>query len=170
MGVSDDDYKEALSKFASGVTIVTVSVQGTLHGMTASSFASVSLHPPLILVCLEKTSRTHSLVMESRAFAVNVLGERHQSIARVFSEHGLKPFDDLPHRRGQSNAPVLDDAIAWVDCVVYRIFDGGDHDIVLGEVVECGTRPSPPLVYWNRAYRSLSRAEDVIPDRDPPPP
>jgi flavin reductase (DIM6/NTAB) family NADH-FMN oxidoreductase RutF len=155
MGVRPDEYKGALSKFASGVTIVTVSAGHELHGMTATSFASLSLDPPLVLVCLEKTTRTHSLVLMSGAFVVNVLADQQQSIARVFSEHGLKRFDDLPHRRGPSNAPVLDGAIAWVECSVYRIDDGGDHDIVIGEVLECGARPGRPLLYWNRAYRSL---------------
>jgi flavin reductase (DIM6/NTAB) family NADH-FMN oxidoreductase RutF len=169
VGVRPDEYKAALSKFSSGVTIVTVSAGDELHGMTATSFASLSLDPPLVLVCLEKTTRTHSLVVKSGAFVVNVLADHQQSIARVFSEHGLKRFDDLPHRRGPSNAPVLDGSIAWVECSVYRIDDGGDHDIVIGEVLECGARFGRPLLYWNRAYRSLTRSTEAVIEHPPQP-
>jgi flavin reductase (DIM6/NTAB) family NADH-FMN oxidoreductase RutF len=170
MGVGPDEYKAALSKFAGGVTIVTVSAGGELHGMTATSFASVSLDPPLVLVCLERTTRTHSLVVRSGTFVVNVLADHQHSIARVFSQHGLKRFDNLPHRLGPSNAPVLAGAIAWVECSVYRIDDGGDHEIVIGEVLECGTRPGRPLLYWDRAYRSLGHSTEIVIPHDPPQP
>lgn len=155
MVVGPEQYREALRKFASGITIVTVAHGGELHGMTASSFASVSLSPPLVLVCLEKSSKTRSLVLEAGHFAANILGDHQESVARSFSESGPKPFGDLKHRPGQQGAPLLDGAIAWIECSVWRVMEAGDHDVVVGEVEACDTRPGAPLVYFDRDYRSL---------------
>lgn len=153
--VSPDDFRRALRKFASGVTIVTVSVDGELHGATASSFASVSLDPPLILVCLDKTSHTRELLLRKGAFAVNVLGADQADVARAFSVRGLKPFDKLPHHVGSLGAPLFDDSIAWIECKTDRVVDAGDHDIVIGEVTACDATNRMPLLYYEGDYRSL---------------
>jgi flavin reductase (DIM6/NTAB) family NADH-FMN oxidoreductase RutF len=154
--VSAEDFKQALRQFASGVTIVTVSSNGKLHGATASSFASVSLEPPLILVCLDKTSQTRALLLEEGAFAANVLGSEQEEVARAFSVRGVKPFDRLPHRLGVDGAPLLEGAIAWIECRVHQVVDAGDHDIIIGEVIACSTGSGAPLVYYDAAYRLLN--------------
>src|SRR3712207_4420530 len=110
MAVTAGEFRNALRKFASGVTIVTVSGDGELHGMTASSFASVSLDPPLVLVCLDRTSRTRALVAQTGTFAVNVLRNDQQETSRAFARAGVKPFGTIPHRAGANGAPVLDEA------------------------------------------------------------
>jgi flavin reductase (DIM6/NTAB) family NADH-FMN oxidoreductase RutF len=156
MAVGPDDYKDALRKFASGVTVVTVAAEGRVHGMTATSFASVSLEPPLVLVSLEKSSRTRAMVVSSMAFAVNVLRESQEDIAHAFARPGRKSFDGLTTHAGKSGAPLLDDAIAWIECDVHSVVDGGDHDVVLGEVVACTAYPGAPLLYYNRDYRAFS--------------
>ena len=156
MEVTTQEYRDALSKFASGITIVTVTAGEQPHGMTASAFAAVSLEPPLVLVCLEKTSRTRALVLEVGTFAVSVLVEGQQEIAKAFSRPGKKPFDDLSHRPGKNGAPLLDGAIACIECSVEQVVEGGDHDIVVGEMAACEVRGGQPLVYFNRGYRSLS--------------
>jgi flavin reductase (DIM6/NTAB) family NADH-FMN oxidoreductase RutF len=155
MAVSPEDYREALRKFASGITIVTVAHGNELHGMTASSFAAASLSPPLVLVCLERSSRTRSLVLEASSFAANILGDHQESIARSFSESGPKPFQELRHRPGKFGAPLLEGAIAWIECSVWRVIETGDHDVIVGEVQACDSQPGLPLVYFNRSYRSL---------------
>jgi flavin reductase (DIM6/NTAB) family NADH-FMN oxidoreductase RutF len=155
MGVGPDEYKDTLRKFATGVTLVTVASGGQVHGMTASSFASLSLDPPLVLVCLEKGSRTRAMVVESEAFAVNVLSAAQEGIAQAFSTSGPKSFESIAHHPGRSDVPLLDDAIAWIQCDVRNIVDGGDHDIVIGEVVECANAEGSPLLYFDRHYRSL---------------
>ena len=127
-----------------------------MHGMTASSFASVSLAPPLVLVCLDKSSRTLALVSETKSFAVNVLGAGQEAASRAFAEPGLKPFASMPHRLGRNGAPVLDDAIAVLECTTSRVFEAGDHEVVLGEVTEASASSGDPLVYYDGAYRSLS--------------
>jgi flavin reductase (DIM6/NTAB) family NADH-FMN oxidoreductase RutF len=156
MAVSQDAFRSALRQFATGVTIVTVAGAGELHGMTASSFASVSLAPPLVLVCLDKSSRTLTLVAETGTFAVNVLRADQQEASRAFARPGLKPFASLPHRMGANGAPVLDEAIAVLECTTYRVFEAGDHEVVLGEVTATGVSGGEPLVYFDGAYRSLS--------------
>lgn len=155
MAVSPDAFRSALRRFASGVTIVTVAAEDGLHGMTASSFASVSLVPPLVLVCLDKTSRTLTLVAETGAFAVNVLRSDQQDASRAFSRPGQKPFASIPHRAGANGAPLLDEAIAHLECTTYRVFEAGDHEVVLGEVTATAASAGEPLVYYDGAYRSL---------------
>ena len=155
MAVSPDAFRSALRKFASGVTIVTVAADDGLHGMTASAFASVSLDPPLVLVCLDKASRTLTLLRDTGTFAVNVLEAGQAEASQAFARPGLKPFASIPHRRGANSAPVLDDAIAVLECTTYRVFEAGDHEVVLGEVTAARTAGGEPLVYYEGAYRSL---------------
>lgn len=155
MAVSPDAFRNALRKFASGVTIVTVAAGDELHGMTASSFASVSLVPPLVLVGLDKTSRTLSLVSETGRFAVNILRSDQEGASRAFSQPGVKPFATIAHRRGTNGAPILGDAIAALECSTYRVFEAGDHQVVLGEVTASEVPGGDPLVYYDGAYRSL---------------
>ncbi len=149
-------FRDALSRFASGVTVVTVGTEEVLHGMTASAFASVSLEPPRVLVCLDKASTTNAMLKTIGSFAVNVLSSGQEETARAFAASGRKPFDRLPHRRGATGAPLLDDAIATIECRVVDRIEGGDHDIILGEVVDCEARAGQPLLYFDRGYRSLS--------------
>ncbi|MGH2747651.1 MAG: flavin reductase family protein [Actinomycetota bacterium] len=155
MSVDRAEFKNALAKFPSGITIVTVAVEGTLHGMTASAFASVSLEPPLILVCLDKSSRTRELLLEVGTFAVNVLAAHQEEAARAFAQTGKKPFEELPHGFGSTGAPLLEESLAWIECRVERAIEAGDHDVVVGEVIACAGRSGDPLVYFDKSYRSL---------------
>jgi flavin reductase (DIM6/NTAB) family NADH-FMN oxidoreductase RutF len=160
MAVSPDAFRSALRKFASGVTIVTVAAGDELHGMTASSFASVSLSPPLVLVSLDKTSRTLALVAETGRFAVNVLRSDQQVVSHAFSQPGVKPFATIPYRTGANGAPVFDDAIAVLECSTYRVLEAGDHEVVLGEVTAAAVPGGDPLVYYDGTYRSLESSGD----------
>jgi flavin reductase (DIM6/NTAB) family NADH-FMN oxidoreductase RutF len=152
--VSAEDFRTALSRFASGVTVVTVGSDTTLHGMTASSFASVSLEPPRILVCLDKSSRTRSLL--SGSFAVNILSAEQEEISRSFAHAGDKPFGSLSHELSERGAPLIHGSLAWIECTTSSIVDGGDHDIVIGDVVACSSVDGSPLVYFEREYRGLT--------------
>ncbi|HEX2295826.1 MAG TPA: flavin reductase family protein [Actinomycetota bacterium] len=160
MAVSPDAFRGALRRFASGVTIVTVAAGDELHGMTASSFASVSLSPPLVLVCLDKASRTLELVSETGSFAVNVLAAGQQEASAAFARPGVKPFASVPHGFGSNGAPVLDEAIAVLECTTHRVFEAGDHEVVLGEVTAATVSDGDPLVYYDGAYRSLSSSTE----------
>lgn len=155
MTIDQEEFKSTLAKFPSGITIVTVAVEGTLHGMTASAFASVSLEPPLILVCLDKSSRTRELLLEAGAFAVNILAAHQEEAARAFAQAGQKPFEKVPHRLGSTGAPLFEEALAWIECGVGQVVEAGDHDVVLGEVVAFEGHDGNPLVYFDKLYRSL---------------
>jgi len=155
MAVDPDTYRRALRRFASGVTVVTVGHDGELHGMTASSFASASLEPPLILVCLDKASRTRALILEKGSFAVNILADHQEGVSRSFSRRGLKSFDELAHRTGTRGDPLLDGAIAAIECTLDQMVEAGDHDIFVGKVIACEARDGTPLLYYDQSYRSL---------------
>jgi flavin reductase (DIM6/NTAB) family NADH-FMN oxidoreductase RutF len=121
--------------------------------MTASSFASVSLVPPRVLVCLDKSSRTRALL--SGTFAINILSAEQEDIARAFSHAGEKPFASMPHEIGASGAPLIHGALAWIECTTSSIVDGGDHDIIIGDVTACRSGEGHPLLYFARSYRTL---------------
>lgn len=148
-----EEFKAALGRFASGITVVTVDAGGTKHGMTASSFASVSLDPPRVLVCLDKSSRTRALL--SDRFAINVLRSDQEEISRAFAHTGEKPFTSLPHDTGASGAPLIQGCLAWIECATSSIVDGGDHDIIVGDVLTCRWAEGHPLLYFARGYHSL---------------
>jgi flavin reductase (DIM6/NTAB) family NADH-FMN oxidoreductase RutF len=153
--VSPDTYKSALRKFTSGVTIVTAERDAKPHGMTATAFASVSLEPPLILVCLDRGSRTRAAVIETGIFAVNILRRDQEHLARAFATQGQKPFGDIDHSRGANGAPLINEAISRMECSVTEIVPAGDHDIVVGLVTNAHWNEDVPLVYFDRQYRKL---------------
>lgn len=153
MAIDQEGFKSALGRFASGVTVVTVSSGGTLHGMTASSFASVSLDPPRILVCLDKSSTTRSLLSDT--FAVNILSAEQEEVSRAFANAGEKPFGSLSYEIGTSGAPLIHGSLAWIECATSSIVDGGDHDIIVGDVTGCSSAEGRPLLYFERTYRTL---------------
>ncbi|MFF2555307.1 flavin reductase family protein [Nocardia sp. NPDC058058] len=153
----DTTYLRAvMAQWASGVVVVTTTRDGGgRHGMTASSFTSVALDPPLVSVCLATASSTCRFVRHSGVFAVNVLGHDHEDIGRRFatSTAGDDRFTAGRWDTATTGAAVLTDAVAWVDCVVAACHPAGDHTIVLGLVQDAATpRPAPPLIYHDRTY------------------
>lgn len=155
MGVSADEYRDAMRMFSSGVTIVTVACEQQLFGMTATSFASVSLAPPLVVVCLEKNSHTLEAVAAARTFAVSVLAFDQEEVARAFARPGLKPFDRVGYAKAHNGAALIQGALAWIECNITEIVEMGDHDVVIGEVESCETAARSPLIYFDRDYRAL---------------
>ncbi|MEU7143267.1 flavin reductase family protein [Nocardia sp. NPDC046473] len=150
--------RAVLAQWASGVVVVTtLRGDGDRHGMTASSFTSVALDPPLISVCLVSTSATCRMIRESGVFAVNVLGHDHEAIGRSFAStaSSTRPDRFAAGRwdTASTGAAVLTDAVAWLDCVLTACHLAGDHTIVLGAVQEAATpRPTAPLIYHDRSY------------------
>ncbi len=148
-----------MGHFASGVTIMTTTSGGRMHGMTVSAFASQSLEPLLILVSVERSTEMHKLVMASRAFAINILGEHAERTARFFADNArLKgsEFVQGAYRLGVSGAPLLDEAVAYLEATVDSTLDAGDHSIIVGKVTALEVRSdAEPLVYFRSGYRSL---------------
>lgn len=149
-------FRGVMSRFASGVTLVCARRGEEVHGLTVSSFCSVSLDPPLILVCLRRDGYCHDFIVEAGSFAVNVLAATQEDAARRFADVRLSPaqrFENLAYRAETTGAPVLADAIAWLDCRVAAVHPGGDHSIVVGEVVTAGQNgPDAALVVYGRQY------------------
>ena len=152
-------FRYALGHFASGVTIMTISAGGRLHGMTVSAFASVSLEPPLILVCVEHSTLMHQLLQDAGAFAVNILGERGEATSRFFADNARlegPEFREGSYRLGTTGAPVLSDATAYLEARVYGRHDAGDHSVVVGEVVALEvSSETDPLIFYRGGYRQL---------------
>jgi flavin reductase (DIM6/NTAB) family NADH-FMN oxidoreductase RutF len=148
------EFKRILGHWPSGVGIVTtVTAEGRACGLTASSFASLSLDPFLVLVCVEKNADTHDCIRAAGAFAVNVLKSDEERIARRFAAWEVdRKFDGLAYHSEVTGSPVLDDALAWVDCRVHAEYEGGDHTIFVGEVVTGNASEGSPLLYYRGGY------------------
>jgi flavin reductase (DIM6/NTAB) family NADH-FMN oxidoreductase RutF len=150
--------RHVMGSFISGVTIVSTVWQDVAHAMTATAFSSVSLDPPLVLVCVSKSSRFHAAVLSSGRWAVSLLRHDQKPIARHFSNKGrdlLTQFDRVPHTSAPvSGAPLIVGAHSWLECETYATYDGGDHTIVVGLLVRASQRaPSGrPLTYYQGAY------------------
>lgn len=146
--------------WASGVSLVTSRVDDRIHGMTVSSFASLSLTPPLILVSLERTTRTHGMVGESGVFAVAFLAEDQRDLSDRFA--GLSPddadrFQEVPYSSTSNGCPVPEGCLAYLDCEVTDTHDAGTHTVFIGEVTGGEVlREAPPLLYHNRDYRQVA--------------
>jgi flavin reductase len=159
MAVDCQHFKAALRHWASGVTIVTTRAGEHAMGMTASSFASVSLDPPLVLVCADKKAHTEPGIAQSQVFAVNVLADDQHELSRRFAATGNEAlrFEGLACRSGPTGAPWLPGTLAVLDCRVVATHDAGDHVIYVGEVeaVEVDARRAP-LLYYDAGYRRLA--------------
>lgn len=162
MAVRDDDFRALMGSFASSVTVVTtLDADGTPHALTATAFTSVSLDPPLCLVCVDRTARAHGPMRVGRKFAVNVLaaGQRHWSVR--FSQLEGDRFAGIEWRPGpRTGCPLLPGTLARAECEVADICHGGDHDIFIGRVLSAESDAGAPLVYWRGAYSRLASLDD----------
>lgn len=154
MSMDSRAFRNALGQFATGVTVVSIKDGDDVHGMTANSFTSVSLDPPLILICVHKDNTTHRLIEEKQAFAVSVLSENHEAVSRYYA--GDRSID-LTARWSEekTNSPVLSDALAWYDCRLWQAYDGGDHTIYVGEVLEFDAPGGRPLLFFGGRYGKI---------------
>ena len=154
-------FRHVMRKFATGVTVLTVRDGDHIHGMTANAFASVSLSPTLVLVCILKDSATHNFVSRAGNFAMNILSAEQETIARRFAKQiavSTDPFADIAYHSAATGAPVFDDCVAYVDCRVVAAHDAGDHTIFVGEVQEAGygsARDHAALLWLDGKYESL---------------
>lgn len=138
-----------------GVVVVATRVPGGEEpcGLTANSVASVSLDPPLVLVCVDKESRSHDCIIAAGCFSLNILAEGQENISRRFASWEMDTkFDGIGYRFGESGAPILEDTLGWLDCRVWASYPGGDHTIFVGEVVGGDAIDGVPLVYYRGGY------------------
>jgi flavin reductase (DIM6/NTAB) family NADH-FMN oxidoreductase RutF len=153
MAVTQEEFRNALGSFATGVTVITVDYEGEVNGMTANAFSSVSLDPPLVLVCVDHRARTHA--------HLHVLAENQ----RVISEYYARPAQDHRHAEREAGAhfdrtahgtPVLNGALAYLECRLHSAQDAGDHTIFIAQVEEVVVRGGNPLLYHRGEYRTMA--------------
>ena len=157
MPVSKDEFRNALGRFASGVTVVTTkSKDDKPSGITVSAFSSVSLEPPLILVCIDKRASVHEILEEGHHFAVNVLAEDQEVISRRFASKDTDRFAGIGYTEGIAGDPILTDTLACMECRVVYAYPGGDHTIVVGEVERINVSDGKPLAYFRGGYVQLA--------------
>jgi len=160
-------FREVLGHFASGVTVVTAACGDVVHGMTATAFASLSLDPLMVLICVNQEARLHRLVLESRSFAVTMLSERQHELSSWFALRrrplGADEFAGCAWRPAAvSRAPVLEGGLGYLDCALTDIHAAGDHSILVGRVEDLGLfeEPAAPLLWYRGGYRRLETVEE----------
>ena len=158
--VDADEYRNALGHFATGVTVVTYAADGADHGITVNSFASLSLDPPLVLWNCDVSAESHDMIPEAGHYAVNVLTAEQEWLSTRFAgEHREMddPFHDVPVRRGETGAPIIEGSLSYVDCSLEETFAGGDHSILVGRVEDMGVAAdgADPLLFYQGEYRSI---------------
>src|SRR5271169_517317 len=152
MSIDKQEFRRVLGHFAAGVTIVTtVGDDGRPYGLTATAFTSVSLEPPLVLVCVDKKSESHPHFHASRVFTVNFLAIDQEYFSRRFAVSGGDKFSDVEVRYGVTGAPVLPDVLGHLECRTTDIHEGGDHTIFIGRVEAADAREGEPLLYFRGA-------------------
>jgi flavin reductase (DIM6/NTAB) family NADH-FMN oxidoreductase RutF len=160
MSTTQADFRRAMGSFATGVTIITMDDEGEVHGMTANAFSSVSLDPMLVLVCVDRNTRTHTHMHARKRFGVNVLANNQQAISQYYAnparthdraeEEGGARFDRTPH-----GTPVLHGALAYLECRLHTAQEAGDHTIFIAEVEDIVLREGDPLLFFRGKYRDI---------------
>lgn len=155
-------FRDVMGLFVTGVTLVTVRAGQSIRGMTANAFSSVSLDPPLVLVCVRRDSTTHRFIQQAGHFAVNILGADQRPLSERFAgnwrpEDG-DPFADVPYRSERTGAPILGESLAYLDCRLVKAVPAGDHTVFIGNVEALGIQRSeePALVFFRGRYASLT--------------
>ena len=155
--VSSDEFRRACGRFATGVAIAgAMDANGVPHGLTVNSFSSVSLEPPLILICLGHAIARIDVFREAHSFGLSVLRADQRDLSERFAERMDNRFDGLPWRRGETGAPLLDGVLAQIECATVRRVTAGDHDIFVAEMLAAEVYEGEPLIYYASTYRELS--------------
>jgi flavin reductase (DIM6/NTAB) family NADH-FMN oxidoreductase RutF len=161
VAVDPFEYRTTIGHFATGVTVITTRDGDLLHGMTANAISSLSLDPVLLLICVDKTTHAHDVIREGGAFAVNILGEHQEALSRTFAKKAPPETGTLrgqAFREGETGVPILADCLAYIECRVSQLLEGGDHTIFTGEVVAEGVVNDQlkPLLFYRGGYHSLA--------------
>ncbi len=157
------DLRRAFGTFATGVTITTTADdEGVPWGFTANSFTSVSLYPPLALVCLAKTAGSFAVFEKTERFAVNILSDQQRDASVAFASQDMDKFAAVNWGVKATGSPIIEGVVAWLDCAIHKLVDAGDHIILIGRVLDYGYNAEPPLGYCRGAYVSFGLSQDVL--------
>ena len=155
--IDSHSFRRACSKFATGVTIAAViAPDGRPHGLTVNSFTSVSLSPPMVLICIDHNTKVLDYFLKAPSFGVSILSEAQQGISNLFAARGENRFRKTAWHAGKSGAPLIDGALATFDCEVDRIVEAGDHAIFIAKVRALAAEDGRPLLYFASGYETLA--------------
>ncbi|MGH7663331.1 MAG: flavin reductase family protein [Gemmatimonadaceae bacterium] len=158
MTLDSDTFRSVLGRFASGITIITARDEGGQDvGMTVSAFCSLSLEPPMVLICIDHTAAMSRVLRESLHFGVSILAAGQEALSRRFAGVDTDRFEGIGFMRGQTGVVLLDGALAQLECRIVDLHDGGDHTICLAEVESAEARTDTPLLYYRGGYATLER-------------
>jgi flavin reductase (DIM6/NTAB) family NADH-FMN oxidoreductase RutF len=163
--LTSDEFRDVISHFASGVTVITALHDGREYGTTASAVTSLSLEPPMLLVCMNKQSETGRAVAQSKRFGVNILGVSQVDLAERFARKGGDKFDGVPVTPGKWGEPLFDEALATLECRVAEETTGGTHYVFLAEVENGSARGGTPLAYFKGEFGRLELTRDQLEHR-----
>lgn len=156
MPVEKAEFRQALGHFAAAVTVVTmVRDDNVPAGITVTAFSSLSLDPPLVLICIDKRARLHDQLQIDRAFAVNILGEDQENVSRRFAQSDPEQFREVGWTPGPMGTPLIQNAICSIECRITDLLPGGDHTIIVGEVESTRIREGKPLCYFRGGYAAI---------------
>lgn len=159
-----NSMRRVLGRFTTGVTVVTTGGANP-HGMTANSFTSVSLSPPLVLICVLREATMHEALLDHKSFAVSVLSAQQETLARYFADrrrpHGLQQFASIEWSPGRiTGSPIVAGALAWLECSLTATYEAGDHSIFIGEVLDMGLQDTKDaLLFYNGGFHDLRTKE-----------
>lgn len=155
--VDPAEFRQLLGRFATGVTVVTaIDAERRPHGMTANSLSSVSLHPPLILLAIEKIAVIHPVLLAAPRFVVNILGQGQETLSRRFARKEDDRFDGIGYLPSPDGVPILHGVLAHIECERWAVHDAGDHTIVIGRVTGGAVDDGRPLAYFRGGYTGLA--------------
>ncbi len=156
MPIDKNELRRVMGHFATGVTIITtISTEGDPYGLTANAFTSVSLEPPLLLIAVDKKAESYPHFEQSKVFTVNILRDDQEGLSRRFAVSGGNKFEGVAYHRGANEVPILDQTLAHIECRLYAAYDGGDHTLYLGEILEAETQEGKPLLFYRGGYRAI---------------
>jgi flavin reductase (DIM6/NTAB) family NADH-FMN oxidoreductase RutF len=151
-----ETFKAAMRHFPTGVTVVTSLREGEPRGVTVSAFSSVSVDPPLVLICINREARSYLVISESKVFCVNILAGDQQHLAERFaSKIRENQFEGVPYDVDATGAAIIRGTVAYLDCEVAEEHHAGSHSVFIGRVLSCASRPGSPLGYYNGAFHDF---------------
>ena len=157
MAFDSSELRRVMGCFATGVTIITTRDQGGQpYGLTANAVTSLSLEPPLLLICVDRNAETFPHFFDSKIFVLNILADDQEEVSRRFAKTGGDKFAGIEYRLGHLDTPILDGTLGHVECRIIETLEGGDHVIHIGQVEHAEARDGRPLVFYRGRYRQLS--------------
>lgn len=156
MAIDDAAFRQTMGSFVSGVTVVTTVHEGVRYGMTVSAFSSLSLQPQLLLVCITNTLPTYQAITKSKRFGVSILAADQAHLSQRFASREVDKFAGVDWAYGSMGMPLLAETCATIECDLHAIHPGGDHAIVVGQILNTHVTDKPPLVYARGSYRQLA--------------